>query len=201
MKTQTIPTTFVLTFALAACGGPGGEGAPVSGKGDAAQAAARVQQTGDSLQSSKSQGLVAAQTIPGIDQDGVNATTEWTVDGAEGSAKITLDASVTGGDVQASYVIEYDAYSSDGVDFIDGRIEYTSSVSTGGDGVSVRHSVKGSAVIWGTQAADLVLDATLSVDVGGAGGSVNVTMDGSVTADGQTFTYDGEAFDLSADVF
>lgn len=203
MKTIIARSTLVLPFLLAACGGTaGGGGEAVANKDQAAQATYRMQQTGEDLNNRQSQGLTVAQVggLPDF-SDGVNASTEYTVDGADGTAKVSLQASVTGGDVQASYIIEYSGYSSNGIDYIDGKLEYVSRVLTSGDGVSVSHQVKGQADIWGTQASSLDVDTTLTVDVSGSAGTVSVEMDGTVTADGETFVYDGETFGVQAGVF
>ncbi len=199
MKNINISSAIILCLGLAACGGSGGEGAPVSSKNDAAQATYRTQQTGDALQSQQSQSLVVAQDIPGIGDDGVNTTTDFEIDGMDGKASVSLEAAVTGGDVKTKYTIVYDTYSGNGVDYIDGTVVYTTEVETSGAGASVNHTVKGTTVIWGTQAATLDMDTTLSVTAGAAGASV--TMDGTVIADGETFTFDGDDFEFTAGGF
>jgi hypothetical protein len=194
-----ISSAIILSLGLAACGGTGGEGAPVASKNDAAQATYRTQQTGDSLQDRQSQALVVAQEIPGINDNGVNATTDFEIDGTDGSAKVSLEAAITGGDVKTKYTIVYSNYSGNGVDYIDGTVVYTTEVSTSGAGASVSHTVKGTTVIWGTQAATLDMDTTLRVTAGAVG--VSVSMDGQVIADGEAFAFDGDEFDLTAGTF
>lgn len=201
MKTTIIRSSVLFCFALAACGGPGGEGAPVADKSQAAQAAYRTQQTGDGLKDRQSQGLVVAQVggIPGINEDGVNTSTEYTVNGEQGQAKVSLQAAVSGGDVETKYTVEYDGYSGNGIDFIDGQVQYVTSVQTSGAGASVQHTVVGQVVIWGSQAATLDLDTSLTVQAGAGGASV--IFNGEIVADGQAFSYSDESFDLDAGVF
>lgn len=194
MKKLIAPAlTLTTAFSLAACGGGGGS---ISNKQDAAQAAYAVQQTGDDVQGRQSQGLFAAQFDPG---GGV--TTEYDVDGASGKASVKLEATVTEADVQARYTVTYDAYSSDGVDFIDGQVVYTSRVITSGADVSVSHEEKGLVTISGSQDAVLDLDVAFRVDVAGSTGSVTVVVDGTVTADGETFSYSDESLSLTAATF
>lgn len=201
MNSHILRSTLILSFALAACGGPGGEGAPVSDKSQAAQAAYRAQQTGDSVKDRQSQGLVVAQVadLPGIGPDGVDTQTEYTVQGAQGQAKVSLKASVSASDVATEYTVKYEGYSSNGFDFIDGTLTYRTEVQTSGAGASVSTSEKGTIVIWGTQAATLELDTTLSVEAGAGGASVR--FNGQIVADGQSFRYQDDTFDLQAGVF
>ncbi|MCA9553699.1 MAG: hypothetical protein KC933_26905 [Myxococcales bacterium] len=112
-----------------------------------------------------------------------------------------LEATVTEADVQARYTVTYDAYSSDGVDFIDGQVVYTSRVITSGADVSVSHEEKGLVTISGSQDAVLDLDVAFRVDVAGSTGSVTVVVDGTVTADGETFSYSDESLSLTAATF
>ncbi len=187
MKPISLLTT---TLFAVACGS--NEGQPISDKNAAANAAYRTQQTGESLEGRQGRGLLPAQFEP------TQASTEYTIDGQEGTAHVAIEADVSGAEVSAKYVVRYENYSSDGVNFIDGQIEYLDQVSTGA-AVSVRHQVKGNATVWGEQSAELVLDVSLAVDVDGA--SVSVRFDGTVTADGAQFTYDDEAIDVSAGTF
>ena len=63
------------------------------------------------------------------------------------------------------------------------------------------HEEKGLVTISGSQDAVLDLDVAFRVDVAGSTGSVTVVVDGTVTADGETFSYSDESLSLTAATF
>ena len=195
--------TVLVPFAVAACGGGvGGTGAPISSDTAAAQAAYRMQQTGESLRDRQSQGLTVAQVggVPGIGPDGVGTETTYTLRGAEGEAEITVVAEVTGSHVETRWSVEYRGYSTNGIDFIDGNVDHRSRVETGST-VAVTTEVEGEVDIWGSQAAHLEVDVSVSVLVSSGVNGASVQLDGYVTADGDRFDYTGASYDLVDGVF
>ncbi|MCK6552450.1 hypothetical protein L6R52_41865 [Myxococcota bacterium] len=181
---------------LTACGGASGPGASVDDKASAADAAYRLQNTNDGVRSRTGRGLAPAQALPGIGGDGsVSVDQTLTIEGETGTAELVEKVDVSSGDVSTEFTVKYHGFSLDGVNVLDGEITQRVLVSTSEGSASVKTELVGSIDVTGELTTSLVLDVSTEVEASGT--SASVKLDGQIIADGVTYTYDGEAFDLS----
>lgn len=174
-----------LTFAAVACG------SAVSSKEDAAKAANII----------ASQGAGAQSGAGSLIQQGIGSDFAITIPGKSGSAKLTMKTDASENGAVIAYSIEYAEFSADGKNTLDGKMDY--SVKVTGDASSMRSetTMKGTVTLTGEFDSEIEMDVTMAADVAmSAGkGSVSLTMDGFVKADGTQYDYAHEAITVNID--
>lgn len=202
MKTHLALALTTTALSIAACGGSSsGGGAPVSDKTSAADAAYRLQTTNDGLRARGGQGLRAAQVpdLGGVGAGGVSTDQAFTVRGASGTAEVTIETGITQGDVSTQLTVRYVGYSADGATVLDGEVTQLIHVATGESAAHVRTELSGAVDIRGELDGYLELDVSIEVSAGAS--TAAVTVDGTISADGTTYTYDGDAFTFTGRSF
>jgi hypothetical protein len=193
---KNLAIAFVSTvLTLTACGGASGPGASVDDKASAADAAYRLQNTNDGVRSQSGRGLSPAQALPGVGPDGVTVDQTLTIEGELGTAELIEKVDVSSGDVSTEFTVKYHGFSLDGLNVLDGEVTQRVLVSTSAGSASVKTELEGSLDVTGELTTTLVLDVSTEVEASGT--SASVKLNGQIVADGVTYTYDGESFDLS----
>ena len=180
----------VAAFALAACGGGG---APVSSKQDAAKVVQRLQSMGTS--STTAQSLTA-----GIINVNVNGKS------GKLSASYDMQVNINGSSVDTSYTIDatFSGYSPDGKNTYDGTEHESYVVHAGTLGGtasgSVVMTIKSDVTLSGEYSGKVNIDLTMTIDAAAMTSSASVAMElnGTVTADGTTYTFDHENITVDA---
>ncbi len=172
----------VVALSLSACG------SAITSKQDAANA---MQRLGS-----------AASSVDNGSGGGSGFSAGGTVQGKKGTATVSMNASVSGGSTAAGYDIAFHGYSADGNNTYDGTLTVSTSVNVGTNGVQVLYKMKGNVTSSGEYNSTMVVDITETASVTSfsdhSGGQVNVTLDGFVTADGSTYTWNNEAVTVTA---
>lgn len=200
MKTMKMLILGVAAVALASCGG-GDEGKAISSKEDAAKVVQRLSSTGAAFQPSPSG---SGQKFFDFETSG-----ETSVDGKSGSAKIkyTMKLSTTGTVSNVDYVLDilFSDFSSDEKNTYDGteKLTYKIDAATSGSTSTAKVAMKIEADLkmTGEYAGDVKANVTMTVDassVTATSGSVTMVLDGTITADGTTYTYNNETITVSA---
>jgi hypothetical protein len=173
-------------FALSACSGG------INSKDDAAKAMNHLREASSSALSG---GSAASPSLP------QELTQKLTIDGSvkvtgrSGTAtvKMTSDASSSGG--SATLEITFSGYSADGENTFDGTETYSVTTAVSGLSATVTNSMKANVTISGEYNAKMTCDVALDMSASAASaksGNVSITLDGTVTADGKSFTFDHE---------
>ncbi len=187
MKLVRVLATATIALALSACGNS------IATREDAARAMQRIGAAGSSAGQKGSK-------LPG---SGLDANFSVTVPGKTGSATVTIKAmeiSTTGGMTLTEEIV-YDEFSYDGENTLHGRMDLvlTMNVALGENtaSASLVQTMKGEIEMTGEYDSTVSFDLTMSSnmsDLGNqSGASIKIVMDGTVTADGQTFAWDNEA--------
>jgi hypothetical protein len=187
---KTLMLLVVAAFALAACGGGG---APVSSKQDAAKVAQRLQSMGTS--STTAQSLTA-----GLINVNVNGKS------GKMSASVDMQTNMSGTGVDISYAIDatFSGYSPDGKNTYDGTEHESYTVHAGSLGGtasgSVTVTINSDVTVSGEYASKVKVDLTMTLDATAmtGSGSVSMVLNGTVIADGTTYTFDHETISVEA---
>ncbi|MBI5547159.1 MAG: hypothetical protein HY901_25035 [Deltaproteobacteria bacterium] len=191
MKTFKVALLGLAAVALASCGG-----SSVSSKEDAAQVMQRM----------TSMGAQSNQLQQGLGSALVNTVS---LNGESGSAtaSVTSNVTTTGTSVQRDVDVDltFNQFSPDGDNTYDGTEEMTwSVVIAAGEqaaNVSTVSTLKANMTISGEYNATVVADVTIKMNVSAmaaSGGSVTMVIDGTFVADGKTYTFDDETFQVTA---
>lgn len=119
-----------------------------------------------------------------------------TVTGKRGTATFTYD--VTGTNV--TMAANFKGFSADGKYTFDGTVTYTWIVSTTTGSISVAWKMVGDVTVSGEYDSRLQMDITETVSVTSlsqTSGSITVTLNGTVTANGKAFTFDNETINVN----
>lgn len=180
----------VVACAAAACGG-------ISTKEDAAKALGTVVSASQAAGSSR-----AGSSLAPV---GGEIDANVTLPGRSGSVTVTGKLSFTANGLNMDLTLKYVEYSPDGVATLDGEIAYkvtTSAAASGGSATaSASVQINGAVSLSGTDHdGDLELAITMTTDIvmtgtgGGGSFSAKARLDGTIKADGNTFTYANEEF-------
>lgn len=187
----------VAAVALASCGGESGKA--IGSKEDAAKVAQRLGAMGASAQPSPAGSghkLFSGKT---------------TVDGKSGSAEVsyTMNVEMSGTGTSVDYALDilFKGFSPDEVNTYDGteKLTYKIDASSTGSSSSAKVAMKLEAdlKVSGEYAADYKANVTMTIDassMSATSGSVTMVLDGTITADGATYTYENETITVSASV-
>ena len=184
MRVMTRAGFVLAMLSVAACGG-------IGNKQDAAAAAQRVAMAGQ-----------GAQARSPLFAEGLGeANLEFNVPGESGSAKVSMQSSAGGSGANVTFTIAYDMFSPDGENTFDGSMTYTvkSDVDLSGGSATTEVTMKGVVTMTGEYDAELDMDVTqkIATTAMASGGSVSVTMDGYIKADGTEYTYANESIEIS----
>lgn len=172
-------------LALSACSGG------IGSKQDAAQALNRLM-VASSVASSQSQ-LQAS----GLQKLTINGTV--TVSGRSGTATVTMKASSASGEPSAALDIEFSSFSADGENTFDGTQSYSVVTALSGLSAEVKTSMNADVTMSGEyNAKKMTCDVTIAVSAArtATSGKVSMTINGTVTADGKTFAFENESFEV-----
>ncbi len=182
----------VVALALVGCG---------SGIGSKQDAAGAMQR----LSVASSSASVGAQQSPLTSKLKAGGTA--TVSGKSGSATVTYNGTVTDGGLSStmSFHVVYAGYSADGKNTFDGTEDFSTktaiSVNPGSVSADVEMAMQGSVTMKGDydSKVDFNIKSTASAaSLSASGGQVAVKLDGTVTADGQTYTFNNETLTVDA---
>jgi hypothetical protein len=171
-------------LALSACSGG------IGSKQDAAQALSRLM-VASSVASSQSQSQASA-----LQKLTINGTV--TVSGRSGTATVTMKASGGSGDPSAALDIAFSGFSADGKNTFDGTQEYSVATALSGLSAAVTTSMNADVTMSGEYDAKMTCDVTIAMNAAltSTSGKFSMTINGTVTADGKTYTFENESFEV-----
>lgn len=186
MKLIRLISISTCAVALTACGNS------INSREDAARAMQRIAAAGSSAGQQGS-------NLPGA---GLDASFTVTVPGKSGSATVTIEAMELDGlnGMTLKEKITYDEFTLDGENTLDGTMEMVLSIDfalgSGSMSATMTQEMKGQIEMTGEYDSTLDFDVRMTAnlaDMGNqSGASIELVMDGTVTADGQTFTWANE---------
>ncbi len=190
MKSLKLTVLGVLSLALAACGGS------IQSKEDAVKVLQRLESMGAGASTSR-QGLTEKLFTFGVNLPGESGTASCQVSTdlvtTETSVEMTFDISAT-----------MKAFSPDGRNSYDGTESLHYTLSAGVTDTTATGSVSMTVVADMQVAGDynnhVTADVTVTLDaraIAATSGTVTMTVDGTITADGTTYTYDPETFEIA----
>jgi hypothetical protein len=185
MKALKLAGLIALVAAMAACGSNDKNG--INNKDDAAKAMQK-------LSDATSQACTASQQQSPLYASGLEVSA--TVHGRKGTATVTIHSD---DGMNMSADIDYNGYSADGTNVFDGTFSIDLTFGTLTEtAMSMTMTMLGDVTMSGDYDASLEFDITetmtTSTSMATGRTTVTMTLDGSITADGVTYSFDNEEF-------
>lgn len=186
MKSLKFVVLGAFAAALTACGG----GDSISSKEDAAKAMNRLAYATNSAGANQSPGSNFGSEIT------------VTVNGKQGTAKVTQTVEFGGSSGTVTQKIEYKDFSADDENVYNGTMTLKMDISGVGNSGSIKMTMTGNVSMEGEYESDTEFDISISMTAtelaSQNGAKVTMVMDGHVTADGTRFDYANESVSVEA---
>lgn len=175
---------FASIFALSACSGG------IGSKDDAAKALNRL------MMASSSASTMSQASTPGLTSKLAVGSTV-TVSGKSGTATVKMTAQGGATGATATLDIAFSGFSADGKNTFEGTETYSSVTALSGGSLSVSNKMVANVKMSGEYNAQIVSDVTVALsmtEMSATGGKISMVINGTITADGKTYTFDNETF-------